>query len=158
HTFNENVAEFHKGNIDHFHSLMLSGPRVVLFDRFERVPHGIGMKFEHFQSKGRFLCYDVYIFGVCIVFGDGEHLEVRSIKVHEKNGECTSAFVDRPYDGPSNGYTHRLFVIDTNGTTRLPNLRDIDFVTVEVDNEDIRRIARVLFINTDGEQLVEALT
>lgn len=160
-TFNENVAEYHKGNVDHFHAFLSRGPRVALPRHLTLTEDSaLEIRFSEFQGSGFWSATDFFVFGICIVTAPGETIAVRSISVHERDGTVTDAYRHAEYEGPPDGREHRLFVIHRPATDEawVPALDNSQSIRVEFDAPgDAAKVERVLLTNSYGEILVERL-
>ncbi len=160
-TFNESVAEFHKGNVDHFHAFSSRGPRVVLIDRFDLSNDGyVEIEFDGFQDQGPWRCDDVFVFGVCVVGRPGKPVAVRSVTVREREGIVNDTYRATPYDAPPNGREHRLFTIrnSADDEATVPQLDKVHTITVEFHEPGhAANVERVMLISVFGEILIERL-
>jgi hypothetical protein len=161
HTFNENVIEFHKGNVDHFHSFLAVGPRVVLCERMTVQGDHVQIVLDEFQSDGPWSCaVDIQIVALCIVSSNPATADVRSIGMRERDGTLTTAFKPCPYDAPHDGLDYQLFVLDGDAVDAPPppTLRNLASVAIQVAGGAASSIRRVLLLNASGQQLIDRLT
>lgn len=160
-TFNEGIAEFHKGNIDHFHSFLQRGPRVVLVDKFDVRSDGrVEIEFDEFQQTGPWACDDIHVFGVCIVGKPGKPIEVRGVTVRDRGGVVTDRYRETRYDAPPNGRVHRMFTLFEQPEEELPapQLDTIESVIIEFhDPEHAVNVERVMLTSCYGEILLDRL-
>lgn len=160
-TFNESVAEFHRGNVDHFHAFSSRGPRVVLIDQFDVSSDGrVEIEFRRFQDRGLWKCEDLFVFGVCVVGKPHAPVSARSVTVRERGGTVIDSYRATPFDAPPGDREHRLFTIraspDDEAVT--PQLDRVRTVTVEFDDPaHAAQVERVMLISGFGEILIQRL-
>ena len=160
-TFAESVAEYHKGNVDHFHAFYGRGPRVSIADHLQ--PAGedtVAFEPAAFQAEGRWSCDDLAVMGVVVVGRRGEPLMVRGVTVIEQDGAVTEDFTAAPHDGPADGRRHSLFLLRraVDDERRAPRLNKVRRVVVELgDGGERGAVERLLLINAYGDLVLERL-
>jgi hypothetical protein len=159
HTFNENVVEFHKGNVDHFHSFLPNGPRVVVCERMAVEADRVRIALNDFQFEGLWSCTDVDIVAMCIVSSNPEEAQVRSIELRERDGRLTTAFKPAPFDAPDDGLDYQLFLLDGDAVDGppVPKLTNVASIVVRLDGDAASRVKRVLLLSAYGRQLIDRL-
>ena len=158
--FAEHLAQFHLGNLDHFHALLPKGPRVVVLDdprvdggTVELVPRG-------FEPKGRYCCYDTLLVqAVCVVAGPGRSLPELSVEVVDRDGATTDGYRPVAYPEPPNGRQHRLLaILPPLDAPPLPRLNRVARVVLRCAGDgDPASVDRVLLITAMGDLLLERL-
>ena len=142
-TFLESVAEYHAGNVDHFHSYMMRGPRVAVLERGERTPDGMRFALGPFEKEGFWRCGGIYIDAVCVV-ARGEPA-IRRIAVTERDGRITE--FSRQVAAPAGDDGNRRFVFVAQGSAQddvpIPRLDDIATVDVECAAHEIQHVLLV---------------
>lgn len=80
-TFRENLIEFHLGNVDHFHSFLPNGPRMVLVTPATIEDTLAVFKTGTFALSGFSGCKNLCLTGVCVIGRRGESLDVATVTV-----------------------------------------------------------------------------
>jgi hypothetical protein len=142
-TFAESVAEYHSGNIDHFHSLLGEGPRVVIVDCDAVDGSSVEIPAGPFQEGGPWRTDNLHLFGLLV---DGE---CQSAQVVKKGGAETPGF--RRLKAPSERQTLFALPFDPDGENRAPILRNIRAVKLT----DARNVRRVVLLSCHSELLLE---
>lgn len=160
-TFNESLAEFHKGNVDHFHSFLARGPRVIML---EHIPQGgdgpVEIDLKEFRAAGQWNCDDLYVLGVCVVAAPGTEIDVRRVSVRDKKENLFDDYEETPYASPPNGRLHKLFVRAGRPDVDmpLPHLNRVARITIELDvPAQAANVERVMLISGYGEILLQRL-
>ncbi len=159
-TFCDSIAEFHAGNVDHFHSLLSRGPRVILLNRFEISDRAIEATLGPFEDSGPSRGADVFVFGICVVAAPGKQIRVRSVRVVEKNGSVFDGYIETPFVAPPNGRQHRLFtrLATVEAEAPLPLVIAVDKIVIHFDDPgDAANVERVLLTNATGDVLLDRL-
>jgi len=160
-TFAENVAEFHKGNVDHFHAFLPKGPRAVLLRRFE-ISSGTTAVYvlNDFIQDGPFDCRAAFIFGVCIVSKTFAPPDIRSVAIHDSDGKMTllaNAGMGRiRRDGKHSAVFALPQGVDCED--RAVKLDSIGRLLIEVATEDdLAMLDFVFLVNPFGALVIERL-
>lgn len=142
-TFAQSVAEYHKGNIDHFHSLLRNGPRVVILDSPVTEGDLIEIDTGAFQLGGPWRTDDLHLFGLLVVG------ECQSAAVIENDGTETADFRRRP--APLEHHTLFVLGFDPEAENRAPLMREVRSVRL-VDAHNVRK---VVLLSCHSELLLE---
>ncbi len=159
-TFNENLVEYHKGNIDHFHAFFMRGIRVAPLTGIRNEGEGrVSVFVEATQDRGSWACQSVFALGVCVVGAPGAALEVRRVRVRTKDFE-TIEYDPAPYAGAPAGRAHHLFSLagPADEERSAPSLDQIESVIIDcVLPEHAGAIDRVLLLSAHTHLLIETL-
>jgi hypothetical protein len=160
-TFIENIAEFHKGNIDHFHAFFMRGIRVAPLTNIQADDHGrVTVVFDATQSEGPWACKSVCALGVCVVGAPNASLEVRRVFITTKDSVSVE-YDSTPYAAPPGGRRHCLFSLPgpSDEERKAPLLDQIESVTIECAlPEHGASVDRVLLLSAHTDLLVETLS
>jgi hypothetical protein len=161
-TFAEAVAEYHKGNVDHFHAFHGRGPRVAILERFRSLGAGrVAFEPQSFQTAGRWACHDFCIFGLCVVGRPGSTIAVRGLRVVDEDGVATDDYGPAPFESPPDGRPWRMFVLVRSPFDRrsVPSLDRVRQIIVELgEGADENDLERLLVCNTFGGLVIDRLT
>ncbi len=161
-TFFESVAEFHVGNVDHFHSFSSRGPRVSIFTEFSEAATGDGIEVicSKFQNRGFWRCDDLFVFGICVVGVPGAVIDVKAVTVRNRKGEVFADYARTDCNPPENGREHRLFTLQASADadTIVPQLDEVERIHISF-GEPVRAnlIERVMVLGTHGELVIDRL-
>jgi len=82
-TFNEALHQFHTGNLDHFHSLLSTGPRTILLSDFNAEDRGYIARLGPCRAEGTLRTRNIYVLSVVIECEHPENLVSITIKPRE---------------------------------------------------------------------------
>jgi len=125
-TFYESIIEFHKGNLDHFHSFLSGGPKVVLI----RIPAGgdgdVELQIGTMPTKGLWRASDLDVMGVLVVGGAPS-----AITLGQANGQA-APYAERTFHPPAGGHARTLFLNTRppEDETPIPRFLDVRGITV----------------------------
>jgi hypothetical protein len=142
-TFVESVAGYHAGNVDHFHSLLRDGPRVVIVDCEAADAGMIEISTGPFQKGGPWRTDDLYLFGLLV---EGE---CQAAGVVENDGTETVGF--RRLAAPFEHQALFALPFDPDAENRAPLLRAVRGVRL-VGAHNVRR---VILLSSHSELLLE---
>ncbi|MBV8977699.1 MAG: hypothetical protein JOZ13_10010 [Alphaproteobacteria bacterium] len=157
-TLSESIAEYHVGNLDHFHSFSSTGPRVAILSPEQMTGGGGEFELWPCEKKGFWRCDDVYIDAVCVVVrGDAavDHVVI-------KDREARTFDFARQVGAPSGNESERRLVFvafqSADANFRHPRLDEIELVRVSFGGA-VResQIARVLLISGSSAILFDRL-
>jgi hypothetical protein len=159
-TFSESIEEYHCGNVDHFHSFLPSGPRLLCMRRLPARDGRILIKPREFRTDLEWGCVGLSLFGVCVVGRRQKRIHVDAVTVGEKNGTIHREYRPLPFAAPPNGRQYHLFarVHPADRRVAVPAVNDIDWITIELHNpEDAANVEWVFLHSTLGEVLLNRL-
>jgi len=158
-TFLETVAEYHKGNIDHFHAFYSNGPRVAVLRTFRAMGGGrLAFAVGPCQKARPWSCVHVRIVGLCVVGKFGRPLDIRSAAVEEADGTVADAYQPTAFAAPPDGRQYRLFTIAPNEGSPLPELVLASSIVIELGaSSRPEDIDTLLISSTFGETVLERL-
>ncbi len=159
-TFNESVAEFHRGNIDHFHSFLSKGPRVVSARNFEIAGDTIEVEYLGFEKGGLWAAQDIFVFGVCVVSHPGAKLSVAEIIVIEADGRETRSYRPASFSAPDDGRDRQLFLLDRppENEEPVPELLAVRKVRIRFDDaRNANDVDRILLTDVNGKLILDRL-
>ncbi|MEO8926009.1 MAG: hypothetical protein ABI306_02490 [Caulobacteraceae bacterium] len=143
-TFAHSIAEFHAGNIDHFHSLFRDGPRVAVVE-CETADGDVEIPTGPFQIGGPWRASDLHLFGLLI---DGV---CEGAGIVEEDGTETSDFHRLP--SPREDQTLFALPFDPDAENRAPQLR----ATRVVRLSGARGVRRVVLLSAHSRLVLERL-
>lgn len=156
-TFLEALAQYHLGNVDHFHAFSSKGPRVGVIDglelrgdRAEAVPAA-------FERDGFWKCADAYVNSIGVALSDDSGVSPRFVHLNTLDGRdlVYRRFSAMPTEGGGELVLLRPEV-PAEGGFAFPQFDHIERLTVVLDREcDQACIKRVLLINSPGELLLD---
>ena len=157
-TLLESVAEYHAGNLDHFHAYLMRGPRVTVLTRGERTSNFMQFELTQFEKEGFWRCPGIYIDAVCIVARGKPAM--RRIAITERDGRITE--FGREAGEPASDDGNRRFVFAVQGTADdevpIPRLDNIARVDLEcAAEEDALDIQYVLLISGSTQIVLDRL-
>lgn len=126
HTFYESVAEYHKGNLDHFHSLLSCGPKVVMI----RVPAGadgdVELEVGAMPIKGLWRASDLDVMGVLVVGGAPSAVSIRQVGGH------AAPYGERTFHPAAGGRARTLFLEapPVQDESPIPSFLDVRAITI----------------------------
>ncbi|MGI9170354.1 MAG: sulfotransferase family protein [Caulobacteraceae bacterium] len=159
-TFNEVLAEYHRGNVDHFHAYLPYGARVVVAETLVRKAGGICLEFGDFDAKGPLNCRNLFLFCVCVIARRGAPVEVGAITVGQRDGQRFTGYSPAAFPDAEDGRAQRLFTLQSapRAETRAPAIIDIVDLRLDfLDPAHADNVERVLLINTPGELILRRL-
>ena len=126
-TLFESLAEYHAGNVDHFHAYLSKGPRVAVLQGGEPAVDGIAFSLTEYESQGFWRCADAYIDAMCVVLRGAPETAIESVTVTERDGRVT--VYDRRVTAPKSGGEDAQAMFLAPGSVEdnfpLPRLDDI---------------------------------
>jgi hypothetical protein len=145
-TFFESVAEYHAGNVDHFHSYLSRGPRVAILTNLTPSGNRIEIKGLHYETEGPWTCRDVFIVAVCVVSHAGKTIRPRSVQIHDesKTHDYRAVELQSWQDGRDRAMFVRAGLGRDDSTT--PDLATIRRVIVEFGSADEAANAETVFL------------
>jgi hypothetical protein len=160
-TFSETVAEFHIGNIDHFHAFSNGGPRFFVLREFEAAGHSLTGRVDKLETEGRFACENFFVLSVYLISKRGRRIEPSRVVVRERDAieaveYCQIDWLPELVDGRE----YRAFVCRSTPTVTgaVPLLQRAETITIEsmspVQNSDIEF---VVLGNMHGQLIVNSL-
>ncbi len=164
HTFCENIIEYHKGNIDHFHSFLPKGPRVAILENPSVSQHEVLFDCGKFRNSGRTGALRLSLSGLRVIGTPGHPLGINAVEVQTKDGNWRDVF------GTGSVVETRLFEngvypelsleLSGNHATLLdqPLIRDIAYIRVICASESIAQsITTVVLVSLTGNMLHQRL-
>lgn len=161
HTFAENIAQHHKGNVDHFHAFHGRGPRVAILESFGLAEEGrIVFEPHSFQEQGPWRCEDVCVLAVCVVAKPGRDVGVRAVSVVTSDGAVTDDYRAAGSQTSPGDHQIRIFRLarGADDARSTPSLAEVSRVIVELKSgARAGDVQRLLLTNTHGELVLERL-
>ena len=117
-TFSESIHEYHHGNVDHFHSFLPSGPRLLCIKRLPARDGRILIKPREFRTDLEWGCVGLFLFSRCVVGRRQQRIHVDVVTVYEKNGTIHREYRPLPFAAPANGRQYHLFSRSLGRPTR----------------------------------------
>jgi len=159
-TFNENIIEFHKGNVDHFHAFFARGIRVVPLKAFHADETGqIKVEVSGVQGAGLWSCSEISVLAVCIVGAPHATLDVARVSVAER-GAPSGLYEPAAYDGPPDDRPYRLFswAAAADDGASAPPLDRVESITIDFHRpEHAASVERVFLLSVHSDLLFERL-
>jgi len=157
-TFAENIAEYHVGNVDHFHALLPSGPRVVVIREFTVSGDRLEITFPGFAQDGRYNCKDLSLLGLCVVSKRGAAIKPSRIRVSSEGGGSTDFHHGKLFGDTSTDRQQHLFTLHGRPEEELaaPQIDLIEKIEIAFQQaEDASNVERVLLLTTFGDLLLD---
>jgi hypothetical protein len=154
-TLFESLAEYHAGNVDHFHAYLSKGPRVAVLEGGETGPDGVAFSLTEYESQGFWRCADAYIDAVCVVARGAPESAVESVTVTERGGRVTVYDRRAPAPNSDTGEALAMFAAPGSVEDDLPLPRLDDIVRVAVNGQ--AEIVRVLLVSGSGHVFLDRL-
>lgn len=76
-TLYHSINEYHAGNLEHFHSYLPYGPRVIWMRTIEREGHRLRAPYAQYERRGAYHCRDFQVMAVCVRPAAGELVGAR---------------------------------------------------------------------------------
>jgi hypothetical protein len=157
-TFLESLAEYHAGNLDHFHAFVNRGPRAVILERGEPSPEGLQFELAGFETEGFWRCGGIYIDAVCVVARGASEAAAVRVVVAQRDGQVVE--FDRQVAAPQTetGDRQTMFVVTgaAEDDRQIPRLDEIARVSVVVQG-DASQILRVVLVSASTSIVLDRL-
>ena len=85
-TFLESLAQYHLGNVDHFHAFSSKGPRVAVLDRFESRGDRVEATASEFEQEGFWSCADAYVNSIGVALREDAGVSPRLVHLSTVDG------------------------------------------------------------------------
>ncbi len=158
-TFLESVAEFHQGNIDHFHAFYGNGPRLAILPSFERRDDGrMAFTVGAVQKTPPWRCSHFHIVGLWVVGKPGRQMQVRSATVVAADGTETDGYLPTPFAAPPGDRQHCLFTLRPGEGRGIPRLEPGVTVVIEMERPSAsENVDQLILTSTYGDIVLERL-
>jgi hypothetical protein len=160
-TFFESLAEFHIGNVDHFHSFFIDGPRVVISGHSRQLGGGkVAFDLDFGPGPVARELRNGCIVGVCAVTKKDSTVRIHGVAIEGRDGVLSEFYGPAPYDGPRDGRQYHMFseARPQRDNHSIPKIDQARSVIISVcDQSDAENIERVIVSNTYGIVVMEAL-
>jgi hypothetical protein len=157
-TLIESVAEFHTGNVDHYHSFLNKGPRVAILEGGEVTADAVTFALTAHETQGFWRCTDNCVDAVCVVLRGAPQSAIESITLTERGGQVI--VFDRPIAPPENDAGETLVMFATSGSVEddvvLPRMEETVQVRVAVPGGKAD-VVRVLLVSGSTHTLLDRL-
>lgn len=159
-TLLESIAEYHAGNLDHFHAFVSRGPRVAVLEKGEAIAEGVVFEIAQVETQGYWRSGDIYIDAVCVVMRGGPEGVIRQIVLTERDGR--TAEFSRPVSAPEGEAGARQAMFALTGSAEddkpHPQLDNIASVRIAFTATDAApQIERVLLVSGSNAVLLDRL-
>ncbi|MGI9168818.1 MAG: hypothetical protein ACR2FH_01390 [Caulobacteraceae bacterium] len=148
-TFNENLVEYHLGNIDHFHSFLSTGPKAVMV----RVPPGAASEAEidlpPMPTQGLWRAADLDVMGVLAVGGSP-----RAVTLRRSSGE-TTRFENPTPATPAGEHARTLFLNSPSAEDERPVLSFVDVASILVHGAE--GVNYIVLLSAHGPLLIDRI-
>lgn len=158
-TLFENVAQFHTGNVDHFHAFSSHGPRVTIVDQLKCSEQGLHALIPPLDAKQTSSRERMPVLGVYLIAsGSKFEWESSSIRVIDRRGRVTQRYRPSPVITVGNNECLPfLFDADPEDGAVAPTLASIGRIEVKCPPALAKRVVRILLANSPGPILIDRL-
>jgi hypothetical protein len=159
-TLFESLAEFHCGNVDHYHAFLSKGPRVAVLNEIEARPGLAVAAPGEFERAGFWQCGDAYADGVCVVTRGVDAPAIASVAVVDARGQST-AYERRVAIAQPDAERHQaLFVVSASveegaAHPQFDHVARVEAKFAEVN--DASRVERILLVSGSGAVMLDRL-
>ena len=156
-TFLEALAQYHLGNVDHFHAFSSKGPRVGVIDRLEFRADRAEATPAAFEGDGFWKCADAYVNSIGVALRDDA--DVSPLFVHLSTLDGRDLVYRRVSVVPTEGGGELVLFspeVSAEGGFAFPQFDHIERLAVVLDREcEQACIKHVLLISSPGELLLD---
>ncbi len=160
-TLTESVIEFHKGNVDHFHSLLPNGPRLVLVDSPEIEGTQARFRCGALTERGLNGSRDLFLQGVAVIGRPSTTIDARGIILEAIGGVNIPDYdVVHSHTDDVSGRTSVRFDHDVTRASgaRPPRFPTISAVIVNcADEESAQNIDCIALLSATTVGIIERL-
>jgi len=159
-TFNENVAEYHKGNVDHFHSFSSRGPRVAVGRHFAIERNTVRLRVGDMLQSGLWAAADCFVFAICVVGKPGASLTVEDVRIVDAHGNAAGGLVRSHVDVLDDG-RQRVWFMHSGEAAKavsVPAFFDVREVRVTLgDSAEADNVEWILLSDGVGQLILDRL-
>jgi hypothetical protein len=151
-TFREMLAEYHAGNIDHFHAWLPHGPRIAVLNDVAKQGSSLVARIPPIDAS----CNDFHLFGVCLIFEGWADPGIALVEAECGDGS-TVPYEPADYDAPSDGKSYVLFLrnADPLSSESVPHLRYIEQISARAGNDACPVPVQILLLGAYGPTLLD---
>ena len=151
-TFREMLAEYHAGNIDHFHAWLPHGPRIAVLHDVTKRGSSLVARIPPIDAS----CNDFHLVGVCLIFEGSVEPGIVSVEAECADGS-TASYEPADYDAPNDGKSYALFLqsVDPLGSQSVPHLRYVEQISARAGSDSCPMPARILLLGAYGPMLLD---
>ncbi len=151
-TLNHSVHEYHCGNLDHFHSYLPYGPRVVWLREVERRAGGFGCTLREVERKGTRHGKDFPVMAICLTAVAGREAAVAGVRVSfvGRRGTLLARLADVESARASD--SQKFFTLPADERAVLTDMIELVVEGCEADD-----VATVMLVDAYSDLLLDKL-
>lgn len=156
-TFCENLVEYHTGNVDHFHSFLTRGPRIVVLDDIQASKGTIAAQVGPLERSGYWSCHGFVVSTVFLVWDGDEIDETAVVELEDSNGLAIAQLTQAQMVEGRNGPWLQVFNIPFDAI-EIPRIDKISRVLAHLrSGRAAEKIRAIVLGNSSGYLILDRL-